>query len=36
MGISAAFPFTPHYAEVEGVRMQYVEQGTGHPILFLH
>jgi len=26
----------PNYAEIEGVRMQYVEQGTGDAILFLH
>jgi len=31
MAISAAFPFAPHYVEVEGVRLHYVEQGTGDP-----
>ena len=36
MAISAAFPFTSHYVNVEGVRLYYVEQGTGDPILFLH
>jgi hypothetical protein len=36
MTISAAFPFASHYGEVEGVRLHYVEQGTGDPILFLH
>jgi pimeloyl-ACP methyl ester carboxylesterase len=36
MAISAAFPFAPHYVEVEGVRLHYVEQGTGDPIVFLH
>jgi haloalkane dehalogenase len=36
MAISAAFPFEPHYVDVEGVRMHYVEQGRGDPILFLH
>ena len=36
MAISAAFPFAPHYVEVEGTRLHYVEQGTGDPILFLH
>ena len=35
-GISAEFPFEPHYVEVEGSRMHYVEEGTGDPILFLH
>jgi len=34
MAISAAFPFEPHYVDVEGVRMHYVEQGRGDPILF--
>lgn len=36
MAISAAYPFTSHYADVEGVRLHYIEQGTGDPILFLH
>ena len=36
MTISAAFPFEPHYVDVAGVRMHYVEQGRGDPILFLH
>lgn len=34
--ISAAFPFEPHYVEVNGSKMHYVEQGAGDPILFLH
>ena len=34
--ISAAFPFEPHYVEVNGSRIHYVEQGAGDPILFLH
>jgi len=36
MAISAAFPFTSHYMNVDGVRIHYVEQGAGDPILFLH
>jgi haloalkane dehalogenase len=36
MAISAAFPFAPHYVEVEGARLHFVEQGTGHPVVFLH
>jgi haloalkane dehalogenase len=36
MAISAAFPFASHYANVDSVRIHYVEQGTGDPILFLH
>lgn len=36
MPISAAFPFAPHYVNVEGARIHYIEQGNGDPILFLH
>lgn len=36
MAISAAYPFEPHYVDVAGVRMHYVEHGKGDPILFLH
>jgi haloalkane dehalogenase len=30
------FPYAPQYVEVEGLRMAYVEQGTGDPIVMLH
>jgi haloalkane dehalogenase len=30
------FPYEPKYVEVEGLRMAYVEQGSGEPILMLH
>src|SRR5438105_11580388 len=30
------FPFAPHYVEVNGLRMHYVEEGSGDPILCLH
>ena len=30
------FPYEPHYMEVEGLRMAYVEHGSGAPILMLH
>jgi haloalkane dehalogenase len=30
------FPYEPSYIEVEGLRMTYVEKGTGDPILMLH
>ena len=30
------FPYEPHYVEIEGLRMAYVEHGTGDPILMLH
>lgn len=34
--ISADFPFEPHFAEVLGSRMHYVDIGEGDPFLFLH
>ena len=33
---SAEFPFEPHYVEVLGSRMHYVDEGEGTPIVFLH
>ncbi len=30
------FPFTPHYVDVNGLRIHYVDEGTGAPILCLH
>jgi haloalkane dehalogenase len=30
------FPYEPHYVEIEGLRMAYVESGSGDPILMLH
>jgi haloalkane dehalogenase len=30
------FPYEPRYAEVEGLRIAYVEHGEGDPILLLH
>jgi len=30
------YAFEPHYVEVNGLRMHYVEQGEGDPILCLH
>src|SRR5258706_1262488 len=30
------FPYEPHYVEIEGLRMAYVEAGEGDPILLLH
>ncbi len=30
------FPYEPRYGEIEGLRMAYVEQGQGDPILMLH
>lgn len=34
--ISPDYPYAPHFAEVFGSRMHYIEAGTGDPILFLH
>ena len=30
------FPYEPRYVEIEGLRMAYVEAGSGDPILMLH
>ncbi len=32
------YPFTPHYVEVDGLRIHYVDEGprTAHPVLLLH
>ncbi len=30
------YPFTPHYVDVNGVRMHYVDEGRGDPVLLLH
>jgi haloalkane dehalogenase len=30
------FPFEPHYVEQEGLRMHYVDEGSGDPVLLLH
>lgn len=30
------FPYEPKYVEVEGLRMAYVEHGSGDPVLLLH
>ncbi len=34
--ISVEYPFAPHYLEVMGSRMHYIDEGQGEPILFLH
>lgn len=34
--ISADYPFAPHFVEVLGAKMHYVEIGVGDPILFVH
>jgi len=30
------YPFQPHYVEVEGMRVHYVDEGRGPPVLMLH
>jgi haloalkane dehalogenase len=30
------YPFEPHYLEHDGLRMHYVDEGSGSPILLLH
>lgn len=30
------FPFEPHYVDVDGVRMAYIDEGEGQPVLMLH
>jgi len=30
------FPFEPHYIEINGARVHYVDEGAGEPILCLH
>jgi len=34
--ISPDYPFAPHYVEVNGSKIHYIEQGEGDPILLLH
>src|SRR6266571_1398718 len=30
------YPFAPHYTEQDGLRMHYVDEGAGDPVLLLH
>ncbi len=30
------YPFEPHYVDVGGLRMHYVDEGAGRPVLLLH
>jgi haloalkane dehalogenase len=32
----ADYPFAPHWLEVDGLRLHYVDEGTGRPVLLLH
>jgi len=33
---AGTFPFTPHYHEVNGVALHFVDEGSGGPIVLLH
>jgi haloalkane dehalogenase len=33
---NGTFPFKPHFAEVAGFRMHYVDEGKGEPVVCLH
>jgi len=35
-GLEQFSPFQPHYADIEGVRVHYVDEGSGPPLLLLH
>ena len=30
------FPFTPHYREVDGLRLAHIDEGEGEPVVFVH
>jgi haloalkane dehalogenase len=30
------YPFEPHYAQVDGMRLHYVDEGEGNPVWFMH
>jgi haloalkane dehalogenase len=30
------YPFEPHYAEADGMRLHYVDEGAGEPVWFMH
>jgi len=32
----AGYPFAPHYVDQDGLRMHYVDEGAGEPVLMLH
>jgi haloalkane dehalogenase len=33
---AGTFPFAPHYRAVNGVRLHFVDEGTGDPVVLLH
>ncbi len=32
----AGYPFEPHYVEIDGLRLHYVDEGTGDPFVCFH
>ena len=34
--ISAEFPYDPHFVEIKGSKIHYIDEGSGDPVLFLH
>lgn len=36
INISPDFPYTSHYADINGSKIHYIKEGEGDPILFLH
>jgi len=34
--IRAQWPYQPRYARVNGYRMHYIDEGSGHPVVLLH
>ena len=36
VSIRAQWPWQPRFAQVNGWRMHYIDEGTGHPVVLLH
>jgi len=32
----ALYPFESHYADIDGARIHYIDEGSGPPLLLLH
>ena len=33
LGLRGSWPYTPHFCEHEGVRLHYVDEGAGEPVM---
>jgi haloalkane dehalogenase len=33
---AGTYPFAPHYHQIDGVQLHYVDEGHGEPVLFVH